>query len=57
MVILGGVGVIEEGFRVAFYREVVTFQLVEVGGRSECQSNGGFDELKMKKSNTQQTLK
>ena len=37
----GGVGVICGWVRVAFYREVGTFWLVEVGGESKCINNGG----------------
>jgi len=40
-VIIGGVGVTCEDVRVAFYREVVTFWLAEVGGGSNCGDNGG----------------
>ena len=37
----GGVGVICEWVRVAFYREVGMFWLAEVGGGSKCKNNGG----------------
>ena len=36
---------------VAFYRGKETFRLTMVGGGSKCWSNGGFDEMKIKKCN------
>ena len=44
-------GAIEMGLWVDFYRGKVTFQLAMVGQRSKCQSNGGFDKVKMNKCN------
>jgi len=35
----------------AFYRGIETFRWAMVGGESKCWSNGGFDEVKMKKCN------
>ena len=37
----GGVSVICGWVRVAFYREVGSFWLAEVGGESKCKNNGG----------------